>query len=190
VRNFRVFLLVLALFGLFLTVSLPLLPTRLPVPVCSPSKTKIDEASGYPEIQVTASSGRLWALLHAPDGKFNAGTKARILWKMTDGRGDIKLSAIHEDGTQAQLIWGPVSRRGNTDWTGLFFIVLRQAKKDWKDLPSMRIYREGSDWKHPGQEWGSEFIFPKAGCWRILVARWLIASDKAITGEIAVEVKP
>ena len=108
---------------------------------------------------------------------------------MTDGRGDIKLSAIHEDGTQVHPVWGPVSRRANTDWTGLFFIVLRQAKKDWKDLPSMKVYREGSDWKHPGQEWGSEFIFPKAGCWRILVSRWLIDSDEAITGEIAIEVE-
>jgi hypothetical protein len=189
VRILRGFLFVFILFGLTLTIGLPLFPRTLPTPVCIPSKTRIDGASGYSEIQVSASSGRLWALLYAPDGSFNAGTNARLLWKMTNGRGDIKLIAVHEDGTQVHPVWGPVSRRGNTDWTGLFFIVLRQAKRDWKDLPSMRVYREGSDWKHPGQEWGSEFIFPKAGCWRIFVSRWLIESDEAITGEIAIEVK-
>ncbi len=51
-------------------------------------------------------------------------------------------------------------------------------------------YQSRNEWKHPGQEWGSEFTFPKAGCWRILVSRWLIDTDKPITGEIAIEVKP
>jgi len=72
----------------------------------------------------------------------------------------------------------------------LFFIFLHQTNKDWKDLPSMKVYREGIDWRHPGQEWESEFNFPKAGCWRILVSRWLIDADEAVTGDIAIEVKP
>ena len=189
-RSISAFLLVLVLFGLILIAYQSNSQALISPPVCTPSKTKIDKASGYPEVEVSASSGRLWSLLYASDGKFNAGIKARILWKMTDGRGDMKLSATHEDGTQARPVWGPVSRRENTNWTGLFFIFLRQTNKDWKDLPSMKVYREGIDWRHPGQEWDTEFIFPKAGCWRILVSRWLIDTDEAVTGDIAIEVKP
>jgi hypothetical protein len=40
----------------------------------------------------------------------------------------------------------------------------------------------GSNWKRPGQEWGSGFIFPKAGCWNLHLGRssgsgdvWLLA---------------
>ncbi len=129
-------------------------------PLCVPSYTYPDEASGYAEIEYPASEGTLWALLFAPDGQFQAGTTARILWKMTDGRGDIRLTAIHEDGTQIRPVEGPVSRM-------------------WR-----------SDWNHEGQEWGSEFIFPKAGCWRILVSRYLVDTDRPVTGEIEIQVRP
>ncbi len=128
--------------------------------LCVPFYTFPDEASGYPEIEFSASEGTLWVLLFAPDGEFHANTKARILWKMTDGRGDIHLIALHEDGTQTVPTEGPVSRA-------------------WR-----------SDWKHPGQEWGSEFDFPKAGCWRILVSRWLLDTDRPVTGQIEIQVRP
>lgn len=29
----------------------------------------------------------------------------------------------------------------------------------------------GSTWHKPGQEWGTGFVFPKAGCWRIQLTR-------------------
>ena len=135
-------------------------PAATPAPACNPSSTTIDATSGYPEIETAASKGTLWGLLFVQDGAFHAGAKSRILWKMTDGRGDIKLMAIHEDGTQIRPVWGPISRM-------------------WR-----------SDWKHPGQEWGTEFIFPKAGCWRIPISRYLLETDERLTGEIAIEVKP
>jgi hypothetical protein len=41
---------------------------------------------------------------------------------------------------------------------------------------------DGSNWKRPGDEWGSLFAFPKAGCWQLHAERgnevadlWLIA---------------
>jgi len=134
-------------------------PSPTPITVCTPSNKTTDEASGYPEIQATATKGNLWALLFTRNGNFQAGTRVRIVWKMTDGRGDIKLTTIHADGTQTLPVWGPISRDIRTKW------------------------------KHPGQEWGTEYIFPKAGCWRILVSRWLLATDEAVTAEIAIEVK-
>jgi hypothetical protein len=40
----------------------------------------------------------------------------------------------------------------------------------------------GSNWKRPGQEWGTGFVFPEAGCWDLHLARasgsgdvWLLA---------------
>jgi len=129
-------------------------------PVCVPFYTSPEEASGFPEIEFAASEGTLRALLFAADGQFHANEKARILWKMTDGRGDIHLTAIHEDGTQIRPSYGPISRQ------------IR------------------SEWKHPGQEWGTEFVFPKAGCWRILVSRWLMDTDRPVTGQIEIQVRP
>ncbi|TYB47283.1 hypothetical protein FXF51_58570 [Nonomuraea sp. PA05] len=29
----------------------------------------------------------------------------------------------------------------------------------------------GSTWRRPGQEWGTGFVFPKAGCWKIELSR-------------------
>ncbi|MFG1698567.1 hypothetical protein [Nonomuraea sp. NPDC049309] len=29
----------------------------------------------------------------------------------------------------------------------------------------------GSNWRRPGQEWGTGFVFPKAGCWKIELTR-------------------
>lgn len=134
--------------------------TPVPTPVCVPSPTVVDEASGYPEIEFPASEGTLWALLQAPGGEFHVGVPAHILWKMTDGRGDIRLTAIHESGAHTGPTYGPISRE----------------------------YR--SQWQHEGQEWGSGFVFPLPGCWRIVVSRWLIPADVPVTGEVEIQVSP
>lgn len=154
-----ILLLVLGL-GMTLAACQPEPDTPVPTPVCVPSPTTIDETSGYPEIEFPASEGTLWALLEAPGGELHAGTPAHILWKMTNGRGDIRLTAIHESGVRTGPSYGPVSRE----------------------------YR--SKWEHEGQEWGSEFDFPLPGCWRIVVSRWLIPSDTPVTGEIEIQVSP
>lgn len=147
-------------FGLALAACQPAPATPVPTPVCVPSPTVLDEASGYPEIEFPASEGTLWALLTDPEGNLHAGSRAHILWKMTDGRGDIRLRAIHESGLQIGPSYGPISRE----------------------------YR--SKWEHEGQEWGSEFVFPLPGCWRILVSRWLIPTDTPVTGEVEIEISP
>lgn len=30
---------------------------------------------------------------------------------------------------------------------------------------------DGSSWHRPGDEWGTGFVFPKAGCWKITLTR-------------------
>ncbi|HSJ86688.1 MAG TPA: hypothetical protein VK909_05715, partial [Anaerolineales bacterium] len=37
--------------------------------------------------------------------------------------------------------------------------------------PTWLEYHGGSNWQRPGQEWGTGFTFPTAGCWRITVTR-------------------
>ncbi|MEV4172279.1 hypothetical protein [Nonomuraea sp. NPDC049709] len=29
----------------------------------------------------------------------------------------------------------------------------------------------GSSWRRPGQEWGTGFVFPKRGCWKVELTR-------------------
>ncbi|AWS44345.1 hypothetical protein DKM19_26355 [Streptosporangium sp. 'caverna'] len=29
----------------------------------------------------------------------------------------------------------------------------------------------GSNWKRPGDEWGTGLVFPKAGCWKVRLSR-------------------
>jgi len=43
-------------------------------------------------------------------------------------------------------------------------------------------YHGGPNWQRPGQEWGTGFNFPKAGCWTITVTRG------ATTGTISIDV--
>ena len=45
-------------------------------------------------------------------------------------------------------------------------------------------YHDSSSWTRPGQEWGTGFTFPKAGCWVITVTRG------STIGEIALDVIP
>lgn len=40
-------------------------------------------------------------------------------------------------------------------------------------------FHEGSNWNRPGDEWGTEFRFPTAGCWTIDATR---GSSRAVAG--------
>lgn len=50
--------------------------------------------------------------------------------------------------------------------------------------PIWMEYHGGSNWQRPGQEWGTGFNFPTAGCWTITVSR-----DETI-GMISLDVLP
>ena len=45
-------------------------------------------------------------------------------------------------------------------------------------------YHVSSNWDRPGEEWGTGFNFPEAGCWT------LTATQGTSTGEIRLEVLP
>jgi hypothetical protein len=127
-------------------------------PVCEPSPLTKDIPSGLIEAKGTASEGEIWALIFLPDATISMDSGVKIVWKMTGGKGDIKLTAEFADGTLIEPTWGPIAHGG-------------------------------SSWQRPGQEWGSEFVFPKPGCWRIIARRTLTDSDATVTGEVDVWVE-
>ena len=43
--------------------------------------------------------------------------------------------------------------------------------------PADVTLHEGSSWQRPGDEWGSVFVFPSAGCWNIHATRENLAGD-------------
>lgn len=43
--------------------------------------------------------------------------------------------------------------------------------------PTDFIPHDGSNWQRPGEEWGSEFIFPVPGCWNIHATRGNLSGD-------------
>jgi hypothetical protein len=45
-------------------------------------------------------------------------------------------------------------------------------------LPRFLTFHGGSSWSRPGDEWGSGFTFPKAGCWEVQATR------DSVTGRI------
>ncbi len=54
------------------------------------------------------------------------------------------------------------------------------AKDDAGDTARLTFGPEphiGSDWNRPGDEWGTGFIFPKPGCWRLHVRRDDVSGD-------------
>jgi hypothetical protein len=47
----------------------------------------------------------------------------------------------------------------------------------------------GSSWQRPGDEWGTEFEFPQAGCWRVHATRATTAGDVWLQVAPAIEVR-
>ena len=49
--------------------------------------------------------------------------------------------------------------------------------------PIWKEYHGGSNWRRPGQEWGTGFNFPTSGCWTVTVTRG------ETTGTISLDVR-
>jgi hypothetical protein len=125
-------------------------PTQAPSPTitettalgqkdCDPA-SPIDDSSGIPEVQGTATHAQLWALLMSTTGvPPQAKSLVKIVWRMT-GSGDFNIVALGPDNMKAQPSQGP-------------------------------ILHTGSSWNRPGDEWGSAFTFPVAGCWDLHATR-------------------
>jgi hypothetical protein len=96
--------------------------------------------------------------------------------------GGTGLIEVHGTARGAEL-WGlvfaavplPVGQEVKIAWrmTGRGPLQLTVTRSD--GTPAKRTLgpdeHEGSTWSRPGQEWGTGFVFPKAGCWRFHLAR-------------------
>jgi hypothetical protein len=76
------------------------------------------------------------------------------------------------------LIFGPVpmahSKEQKIVWrmTGEGPLKIKATHRD--GTPAKLVWLEehgGSSWQRPGYEWGTGFVFPKPGCWKVELKR-------------------
>lgn len=63
-----------------------------------------------------------------------------------------------------KIVWR-ITGEGDT------FEAQAQAEDGTIIQPIWKEYHGGSNWQHPGQEWGTGFNFPTPGCWTVTVKR-------------------
>ena len=61
--------------------------------------------------------------------------------------------------------------------SGSFHIAARHTDGSMARLTFGPEAHGGSTWVKPGDEWGTGFIFPETGCWRIHAQRADLAGD-------------
>jgi hypothetical protein len=102
--------------------------------------------------------------------------------------GGTGLIEVHGTARGAEL-WGlvfaavplPVGQQVKIVWrmTGDGPLQISVTRSD--GMPARRTFgpeeHAGSTWDRPGQEWGTAFVFPKAGCWDFHLARTSGAGD-------------
>jgi hypothetical protein len=107
-------------------------------------------------------------------------------WHPAGGGGG--LIEVHGTARDAEL-WGlvfaavplPVGKQVKIVWrmTGDGPLQIMVARSD--GTPARRTFgpeeHGGSNWDRPGQEWGTGFVFPMAGCWDFHLARTSGAGD-------------
>jgi hypothetical protein len=126
----------------------------------------------------------------ASSGRFSA---ARCRPPSPTSRSDTGFVEVRGSARGATL-WGlvfarvplPVGEEVKIVWRMTGSGPLRVAATLSDGTPAGRTFgpeaHSGSNWKRPGDEWGTGFVFPKAGCWDLHLARasgsgdvWLLA---------------
>ena len=69
--------------------------------------------------------------------------------------------AVYVDA-EAKIVWRITGEGGE-------FNAQAQSENGTIIQPIWQEYHESSTWERPGQEWGTGFNFPEAGCWTITV---------------------
>jgi hypothetical protein len=71
----------------------------------------------------------------------------------------------HRHAERVKIVW-------RITGSGPFRITAHNARFDVPLAPvSGPTEHSSSNWNRPGDEWGTRFVFPHAGCWRIDVTR-------------------
>ena len=120
------------------------------VDACAHLSTLTAYATGWPEIRATTNRGQLWvfgfgAAAKLPTAAVFDGLVSQpqpLKWVWhMTGTGPFKVVAIAPSGQHVHPVWGPAHHTG------------------------------GSNWNHPGGEWGTGWFFWEHGCYRIHATR-------------------
>ncbi len=111
--------------------------------VCEPNL--LDDAG---DVQAASRDMEVWALFFATYSGLAPGEPVFVLKDQeikivwrATGDGDAEFRALGPDGASTSPIWGPDAHSGST----------------WDS--------------HPGDEWGTGWVFPEAGCWSLELRR-------------------
>ncbi len=122
---------------------------------CRPPSPLTDMSSGL-EIKATSQGGTVWALVEGP-----AVTRTRPPTIVA--------------GRPVKVIWRA---------TGSGDLAVVAVDEEGLMLTSAPQAHTGSTWIRPGDEWGTGFTFPHAGCWELLATRggtrgtvWLVVAS-------------
>lgn len=119
------------------------------VATCAHLSTVTAYAPGWPEIRGTSNRGQLWVFgfgaAKLPMAAVFDGLVSQpqpLKWVWhMTGTGPFKVVAIGPSGQHVHPVWGPAH------------------------------HTEGSNWNHPGGEWGTGWFFWEHGCYRIHATR-------------------
>ncbi|HZD72327.1 MAG TPA: hypothetical protein VE776_00285 [Actinomycetota bacterium] len=150
------------------------------------------EAGGAPSggVAPVAPAAPVTTQVWASTGRFSA---ARCRPPSPTSRSDTGFVEVRGSARNATL-WGlvfarvplPVGEEVKIVWRMTGSGTLRLAATLSDGTPAGRTFgpqaHAGSNWKRPGQEWGTGFVFPKPGCWDLHLSRtsgvgdvWLLA---------------
>jgi hypothetical protein len=143
---------------------------------CSSPSTTADQASGSPSPSVAGYIASLGSAGCKPAAAFHG-------WQGQGGFPEVGLDSSR--GSFWALVFTPVPPPTGTDvkvvWrmtgSGPFTFSILDATGKAASLDWGPTGHGSSDWNHPGDEVGTGFTFPHAGCWNIHVARSDVAGD-------------
>lgn len=116
---------------------------------CAPQIVDDDDLIGLLDLQAHTSPGdEVWALFFFTEPpavgdplSINVNQEVKVVWQ-ANGEGDVAMVAIGPDGEEVSPSFGPSLHSGS----------------NWERVPG-------------GEEWGTGWILPEAGCWRIEISR-------------------
>jgi hypothetical protein len=124
-------------------------------PGCNPPAPIASWGNDLTEVEGTSNNAELWAL---------------IFWRFS--------SLPPVTGEDIKIVWRMTG-------SGNFSVEAVHEEGELAELTFGPDHHTESNWQRPGEEWGTGFIFPKAGCWDLHARReggksghvWLVIQE-------------
>jgi hypothetical protein len=158
---------------LFVACSLQASPTAtVPPPSVAVSPSASTSLTKLPlPIPSDCQPGSPWRDL-GTDSEVQGRLKGGELWALVFGSLPLHV------GLEYKIVWRMTGSSGD------FRIAARSEHGDAARLTFGPDRHSGSSFVRPGAEWGTGFVFPSAGCWRITAVRDVVA------GQVFLQVAP